>query len=349
MTQGEGLTDKQNFDPTTGLWKGMHMDIKYVRIYQDDSQGETRGLNPPITFETRRKLLKNRVTCNLLPELRCLVKANGGEEGPDKMAKVACDKLRELGDDYCDTIPHLCSLNNAGNKEGVYGLNNVTVANMANQHLSLVHGVCCVDQSKEADPKSGSPLWEKAVCRDTPLTRLPDWIRESEYFKDPPVVRRRVPRRDWSGWLCFCGGFCLWLGHGGVQSPAAAKALGAPRAQLPRVASPLAARLLPARLPAAHCCPRIAPTPSTAARRARRGRLSGSRAPTLQDGRPSAVAFRRRRRRRRRLPEQMKAVRGEGMRRSELIDCHTCDYGDSAHGVRKPCHLCMRCDRCDRA
>ena len=36
--------------------------VEYLRVYQDDTQGETRGLNPPITYETRRKLLKNRVT-----------------------------------------------------------------------------------------------------------------------------------------------------------------------------------------------------------------------------------------------------------------------------------------------
>ena len=70
---GEGLTDKSNFD-AKGNWKPMEMDIEYFRVYQDDTQGETRGLNPPITYQTRRKLLANRVTCNLVPELRCMIK-----------------------------------------------------------------------------------------------------------------------------------------------------------------------------------------------------------------------------------------------------------------------------------
>ena len=70
---GPGLTAADNFDQN-GEWKGMHFDIAWVRVYQDDSQGETRGLNPPITYEIRKKLLANRVTCNLIPELRCLIK-----------------------------------------------------------------------------------------------------------------------------------------------------------------------------------------------------------------------------------------------------------------------------------
>jgi len=184
---GEGLTDKSNYDRNTGKWKTMAMDIKYVRVYQDDTQGDTRGLNPPITYETRRKLLANRVTCNLVPELRCIVKANGGKGGVDLMAKVACDKLRSLGDNYCDTVPHLCSLNNAGNPEGVYGLSNATIANMANQRLSLVHGICCIEQSKEIDPITGAPVDETATCRETPKTKLPAWLLESEYFQDPPM------------------------------------------------------------------------------------------------------------------------------------------------------------------
>ena len=69
---GPGLTAKENFDDD-GNWKGMNFDIEYVRIWQDDTQGETRGLNPPITYETRKKLLANRVTCNLIPELRCVI------------------------------------------------------------------------------------------------------------------------------------------------------------------------------------------------------------------------------------------------------------------------------------
>ena len=133
----EGLTHPENFDPDTGMWKPMDMDIEYVRVYQDDSQGETRGLNPPITYQTRRKLLANRVTCNLLPELRCMVKNGGQAANQHALAEKACTMLKSLGDDYCDHIPKLCSLNNAGNPEGVYGMTNVTVAQFANQRLSL--------------------------------------------------------------------------------------------------------------------------------------------------------------------------------------------------------------------
>ena len=80
----QGLTDVSNFDAASGKWKGMHMDVAWVRVYQSDTQGESRGLNPPITYETRRKLLANRVTCNLLPELRCMLKLDGGKEGAAK-------------------------------------------------------------------------------------------------------------------------------------------------------------------------------------------------------------------------------------------------------------------------
>ena len=71
---GPGLTAPDNFDPETGAWKTMAMDIEYVRVYQDDTQGDTRGLNPPITYETKKKMLANRVTCDLTPELRCMIK-----------------------------------------------------------------------------------------------------------------------------------------------------------------------------------------------------------------------------------------------------------------------------------
>jgi len=187
---GEGLTDKSNYDPLTGLWKGMDMDVEYVRVYQDDSQGETRGLNPPITYETKRKLLANRVTCNLIPELRCLVKNAGTPENEGALVEAACSKLYELGDNYCDTIEHLCSLNNAGNPEGIYGLSNASIANMANQHLSLVYGVCCIEEDLSRNATSGLPLpttHDRAVCRSTPTTQLPQWLLESEYFRDPPV------------------------------------------------------------------------------------------------------------------------------------------------------------------
>jgi len=183
----EGLTDVSNFDAASGKWKGMHMDVAYVRVYQSDTQGETRGLNPPITYETRRKLLANRVTCNLLPELRCMLKLDGGKEGAAKAAHVACQKLRELGDEYCDTIPHLCSINNAGNPESPYGLSNGSIANMANQRLSLYHGTCCIEQAAELNKTSLAPMWERATCRETPLTKAPEWLLESAFFQDPPV------------------------------------------------------------------------------------------------------------------------------------------------------------------
>jgi len=183
----EGLTDKENFDPDTGAWKTMAMDIEYLRVYQDDSQGETRGLNPPITYQTRRKLLANRVTCNLVPELRCLVKSSGGVKNEAKLRDVACAKLKELGDNYCDYVPKLCALNNGGNPEGVYGLSNATFANFANQRLSLQYGVCCVQEDYSA--AQGNLLAQDgAVCRETPLTKLPQWLLESEYFQDPKLM-----------------------------------------------------------------------------------------------------------------------------------------------------------------
>jgi len=175
---GPGLTAKENFDPETGEWAGMNFDIEYVRVYQDDSQGETRGLNPPITYETKKKLLANRVTCNLIPELRCLIK-NSTAEGETKLMEAACAKLDELGDHYCDTVPHLCSLNNAANPTGTYGLTSGQIANMANQRLSLNHGICCIDNTNLAN--------EHASCRSTPATKLPKWLLDSEYYKDPPV------------------------------------------------------------------------------------------------------------------------------------------------------------------
>ena len=193
---GEGLTDHSNFDPDTGKWKTMAMDVEYIRVYQDDSQGETRGLNPPITYETRRKLLANRVTCNLVPELRCLVKAAGTPANEAHLAAHACAKLRELGDDYCDHVPKLCSLNNAGNPEGAYGLSNATIANMANQRLSLQYGICCVENDNHCLEDTsvdalGLPLCkasDRAVCVSTPKTKLPDWLLQSEYYQDPKLM-----------------------------------------------------------------------------------------------------------------------------------------------------------------
>ena len=174
---GPGLTAPDNFD-ADGHWKTMAMDFEWVRVYQDDNQGETRGLNPPITYETRKKLLANRVTCNLIPELRCIIK-NSTEEGAEKIFEESCKLLDSLGDDYCSTIDHLCSINNAANPTGTYGLTYGQRANMANQHLTLVHGHCCIN-NVDLDH-------EHADCHATPKTKLPEWIRESEYFKDPPV------------------------------------------------------------------------------------------------------------------------------------------------------------------
>jgi len=194
---GQGLTHEENFDPDTGAWKPMEMDVAYLRVYQDDAQGETRGLNPPITYQTRRKLLANRVTCNLLPELRCMVKTAGDDTNQAALAKKACDKLKELGDPYCDYIPKLCSLNNAGNPEGAYGLNNVSIAQFANQRLSLQYGACCVEEDKsalECGDDAGcikavaKTAKDKPVCRDTPKTKLPQWLLDSEYFQDPKLM-----------------------------------------------------------------------------------------------------------------------------------------------------------------
>jgi hypothetical protein len=184
---GEGLTDAQNFDILTGKWKTMAMDVKYIRVWQDDTQGETRGLNPPITYQTRRKLLANKVTCDLIPELRCLVKNSGGIKNELALKEAACGKLKELGDPYCDFVPKLCSLNNGGNAEGVYGLSNATFANFANQRLSLNYGICCVEEDKSS--LQGNLLAaDKPVCRDTPLTKLPKWLLDSEYYQDPKLM-----------------------------------------------------------------------------------------------------------------------------------------------------------------
>jgi len=191
---GEGLTDKSNFD-AKGNWKPMEMDIEYFRVYQDDTQGETRGLNPPITYQTRRKLLANRVTCNLVPELRCMIKNVGPPANELALAKKACDQLKSLGDDYCDHIDKLCALNNAGNPEGAYGLTNTSVAQFANQRLSLQYGQCCVEEDKSCIDEVMSPTGtglckaqDKAVCRHTPKTKLPEWLLESEYYQDPKLM-----------------------------------------------------------------------------------------------------------------------------------------------------------------
>jgi len=184
---GEGLTDKKNYDPKTGVWKTMAMDIEYVRVYQDDEQGENRGLNPPITYQTKRKLLANKVTCDLVPELRCMVKSSGGPKNEAALRKVACEKLRELGDPYCDYVPKWCALNNGGNPEGVYGLSNATFANFANQRLSLNYGICCVQE--DMSTREGNLLAaDKPVCRATPKTKLPEWLLESEYYQDPKLM-----------------------------------------------------------------------------------------------------------------------------------------------------------------
>ena len=147
-----------------------------LRVSQDDSQGETRGLNPPITYETKKKMLANRVTCDLTPELRCMIK-NSTAAGEAAIFATACAKLKELGDDYCDHIPHLCTLNNAANPGGTYGLSDGQKGNMANQRLSMNYGVCCIDNSDLAN--------EVAACRDTPKTKLPQWLLDSEYFQEP--------------------------------------------------------------------------------------------------------------------------------------------------------------------
>ena len=206
---GEGLTDKSNFDPKTGEWKTMAMDIEYVRIYQDDTQGDTRGLNPPITYETKKKMLANRVTCDLTPELRCMIK-NSTAAGEAAIFATACAKLKELGDDYCDHIPHLCALNNAANPGGTYGLSDGQKGNMANQRLSMNYGVCCIDNSDLAN--------EVAACRDTPKTKLPQWLLESEYYADPPQgeegLATGVAGTNPAGWKTYGLGLKPHVGGG---------------------------------------------------------------------------------------------------------------------------------------
>jgi len=208
---GEGLTDKQNFDPDTGKWKTMAMDVEYVRVYQDDTQGETRGLNPPITYQTKRKLLANRVTCDLVPELRCMVKSGGTEANQVALANTACNKLKALGDDYCDHVDKLCALNNGGNREGAYGMTNVTVAQFANQRLSLDYGVCCIEEDKTClgskDPLCAAA--DKPKCRDTPHTKLPQWLLDSEYYQEPKLMFAKEGYADGlagtnpAGWKTF--------------------------------------------------------------------------------------------------------------------------------------------------
>ena len=195
----------------------MQMDIAWVRVYQEDTQGETRGLNPPITFETRRRLLSNRVTCALIPELRCMVKNGGPPQNEVALARIACDKLRSLGDPFCDSIPKLCSLNNAGNPVGVYGMSNVTVAQLANQRLSLNYGICCVEEDKSA--MVGNLLAkDKPVCRETPKTKLPQWLLESEYYADPPQgeegLATGVAGTNPAGWKTYGLGLKPHVGGG---------------------------------------------------------------------------------------------------------------------------------------
>lgn len=185
----------------------MQMDIAWVRVYQEDTQGETRGLNPPITFETRRRLLSNRVTCALIPELRCMVKNGGPPQNEVALARIACDKLRSLGDPFCDYIPKLCSLNNAGNPVGVYGMSNVTVAQLANQRLSLNYGHCCIEEDRSVGAV------DKPSCRSTPHTKLPQWLLDSEYYQEPAAVFAEegsasgLPGTNPSGWRTYGRGF----------------------------------------------------------------------------------------------------------------------------------------------
>ena len=54
---------------------------------------------------------------------------------------------------------------------------NGTQVNLANQRLSLYHGVCYIDNVDLAN--------EHASCHDTPKTMLPQWLLDSEYFQEP--------------------------------------------------------------------------------------------------------------------------------------------------------------------
>ena len=49
--------------------------------------------------------------------------------------------------------------------------------------------MCCIEEDKSAvlnpDPKAALLAQDKAVCRDTPLTKLPQWLLDSEYYQDP--------------------------------------------------------------------------------------------------------------------------------------------------------------------
>ena len=62
---------------------------------------------------------------------------NSTDDGAQAIFHATCDKLAKLEDDYCEHIDHLCSLNNAANPTGTYGLGWGQKANMANQHHAL--------------------------------------------------------------------------------------------------------------------------------------------------------------------------------------------------------------------
>merc|ERR1719409_1380850 len=80
-------------------------------------------------------------------------------------------------------------------------MTNLTVAQFANQRLSLQYSVCCIEEDKSCacpsltpeglcipDPDPLCAASDVPTCRATPKTALPDWLLQSEYFQDPKLM-----------------------------------------------------------------------------------------------------------------------------------------------------------------
>jgi len=69
--QAEGLTHPENFDPLTGAWKPMEMDIAWVRVYQDDTQVVfAPPLSPPSFRNLRHPRSSHGVLTRVSPSSR---------------------------------------------------------------------------------------------------------------------------------------------------------------------------------------------------------------------------------------------------------------------------------------
>ena len=66
---------------------------------------------------------------------------------------------------------------------------------MANQRLSLDYGICCIEEDKTSI--TGNLLaQDKPVCRSTPLTKLPQWLLDSEYYQDTKLMYAKEGSSD---------------------------------------------------------------------------------------------------------------------------------------------------------